>query len=126
MQNPLQAMQRVGYPEPGRDRAFPGQLPSGSTQKQVGAPPRQMSPGAVAKPPAVNRSPDGIVKPGVPVSSAPPTGHPHARVQVGVVSKPFNLPQQESNPPGQVDMRTVSLLDFKQMHTFNNTVNSEH
>ena len=94
-------MQHVGYPEGTAERPFPHYQ-----QQQV---PRQVSP--AAKP---GRSPDAIIKTPAVSSAQQPAGHPVTSmghtVQVGVVSKPFNLPQQDTSPPGQVNVRTIFCI----------------
>ena len=98
-------MQHVGYPEGTAERPFQHHQP-----QQV---PRQVSP--AAKP---GLSPDAIVKPPAVSMAQQPAVHPVTSrghtVQVGVVSKPFNLPQQETSPPGQVNVRTI----FSYIHMY--------
>ena len=94
-------MQHVSYPEGTAERPFPHHQ-----QQQA---PRQVSP--TAKP---GRSPDAIMKTPVVSSGQQPAGQPVTSrghtVQVGVVSKPFNLPQQDTSPPGQVNVRTIFCI----------------
>ena len=93
-QNPLHAMKHVGYPEGAAERTVQLHHPL----QQV---PRQAAPSSKA-----GRSPDAIIKAPVSVpqqsTGLPVTSRGHT-VQVGVVSKPFNLPQQEhqSSGPGK-------------------------
>ena len=108
-QNPLHAMKHVGYPEGAAERTVQPHHPL----QQV---PRQVAPSIKA-----GRSPDAIIKAPVSVpqqsTGLPVTSRGHT-VQVGVVSKPFNLPQQDTSPPGQVNVRTISCILYLQIFDF--------
>ena len=101
-QNPLQAMQHVGYREGSLDMPFQTHH---HQQQQVR---RQASPAAKegCSPDAIAKSPTVSATHTQPPEGNPMTNRGHA-VQVGVVSKPFNLPQQDTSPPGQVNVRTI-------------------
>ena len=100
-QNPLHAMKHVGYPEGIAERPVQPLHPLQQVQRQV-------APSSKA-----GRSPDAVIKAPVSVpqqsTGLPVTSRGHT-VQVGVVSKPFNLPQQDTSPPGQVNVRTISSI----------------